>query len=132
MELHSFDRSIGRPAPSALVGVDSVGAPVEIVFRRRTIVIAVKPNCDGCREFLGGSLSEFDGLDVVLVSATAMDDNATPRTNPVVLATDWIKEFLMMAAPSYMVIDPAHGRVLIEGVAFSSPQIAAEIVHHLV
>lgn len=94
-------------------------------------MIAVKPNCDGCRDFLEGSLPEFDGLDVILVSAAAMVDNA-PGTNPVVLATEWMRSSLMVAAPSYMVIDPAEGRVLIEGVAFSPSQVVAEIAHHLV
>ena len=100
-----------------------------VTLVRRTIVIAVKPNCDGCREFLDGPPSALDGLDVVLVSATPLvEDVAAGR---VLVAPEWMAQARIVTAPSYTLIEPSDGRVVTEGVAFAPSQVAREIAPYL-
>ena len=131
MVLRSFDRPAQRPVPSPLIGVDSRGTPTTFVFTQRTIVLAVKPDCDGCREFLTDPPVEFEGLDVVLVSVTPFED-AVSSSWPFIVAPEWMEQARIVTAPSYTVVDPSDGRVVSEGVAFSASQVAAEIAPYLV
>ncbi len=103
---------------------------VTVTFTQRTIVLAVKPNCDGCRDFLSGPLAAFDGLDVVLVSATPFVEDVV-SAGRVLVAPEWMAQARIVAAPSYTVIDPSEGRVVTEGVAFAPSQVAREIATHL-
>ena len=129
MGLHSFDRPAQRPIPSPLTGVDSRGVQAVVTLARRTIVIAVKPNCDGCREFLDGPPFAFDDLDVVLISATPFGEDAV--AGRVVVAPEWMAQARIVAAPSYTLIDPSNGGVVTEGVAFAPSQVATEIGPYL-
>lgn len=130
MGLHSFDRPVQRPVPSPLTGVDSRGIRVTVTLTRRTIVVAVKPSCDGCHDFLGGPSEVFNGFDVVLVSATPYPKDAAAARR-VLVAPEWMERARIVAAPSYTVIDPSTGRVVTEGVAFAPSQVAAEIAPYL-
>lgn len=131
MGLLSFDRPAQRPVPSPLIGVDSQGTPTTFVFTHRTIVLAVKPDCDGCREFLTGPLLEFEGLDVVLVSVTPFEEGVS-TSQRFIVAPEWMRQARIVSAPSYTVVDPSDSRVVSEGVAFSVSQVAAEIAPYLV
>lgn len=93
-------------------------------------MLAVKPDCDGCREFLIESPPEFEGLDLVLVSATPFTSTVAPA-QPIVIAPEWMVRAGIVAAPSYTVIDPSLGLVVTEGVAFTPSQVAAEIAPYL-
>ncbi len=128
MGVHSFDRPTQRPVPLPLTGVDVDGRPVSIHFARRTVVLAVKANCGGCRDFLAARLA-FEGFDVVLVSAAPMP--TTESAAPIVVAGEWMARAGLVAAPSYTVIDPLTSRVITEGVAFAPAQVAQEIATHL-
>ncbi|MHB8334576.1 MAG: hypothetical protein ACYDEH_06720 [Acidimicrobiales bacterium] len=116
--------------PSPLTGVDSRGVRAIVTLARRTIVIAVKPNCDGCHDFLSGPPAAFDGLDVVLVSATPFVEDVV-AAGRVLVAPEWMAQARIVAAPSYTVIDPSDGRVVTEGVAFAPSQVAGEIAPYL-
>ena len=130
MVFHSFDRPAQRPVPSPLIGVDSRGTPTTFAFAHRTIVLAVKPDCDGCREFLAGPLLEFEGLDVVLVSVTPFEEGVS-TSQRFIVAPEWMRQARIVSAPSYTVVDPSDGRVVSEGVAFSVSQVATEIAPYL-
>ncbi|MDE2281743.1 MAG: hypothetical protein KGJ92_03100 [Actinomycetales bacterium] len=115
--------------PLPLAGVDPSGRPTSIDLARRTVVLALKPDCDGCQEFLAGPVA-FDGCDVVLVAATPMTSAGSPWTS-VVVAPAWMAQAGIVAAPSYTVIDPSTGRVVTEGVALAPSQVATEIAPYL-
>ena len=101
---------------------------MSIHFARQTVVLAVKANCDGCRDFLAARLA-FEGFDVVLVSAAPM--STTESAAPIIVAGEWMARAGLVAAPSYTVIDPLASLVVTEGVAFAPAQVAQEIAAHL-
>lgn len=131
MPVHSFDKPRERPAPSVLRGRSAEGEAFEIVLRSLTLVVAIKPDCDGCRDFVEGDLVELDHLEVVLVSATSSDEWARAR-RPVLIAPELLTELEIRAAPVYVLIDPARERVLSEGALFSPAQVASEIASYVV
>ncbi len=129
---HSFDETVERSVPTSIVGRGPDGAVVEFQFVRTTLLVVVKPRCDGCREFLLGAPTEFAGLDVVLISAVADRDGEWLNTRPVLVAPAWIESQRLMAAPSYALINGATGRLIAEGVVFSASQVRAEIDSRLI
>ncbi len=94
------------------------------------LVVAVKPDCDGCREFIRGDLDELSGVDVVIVSATSSSEWAD-ATNEVLISPALMKELDIRSAPFYVLIDPTTQRVVTEGVVFGPSQVAAEIASAL-
>jgi hypothetical protein len=122
----SIDAPRDRPAPSVLIGESPGGELRRIELRRRTLVIAVKPDCDGCREFLHGDLLEFSHLDVIVVTAVSSEEWVDAQ-NDVLIAPELMKELDIKAAPFYVLIDPSISRVVTEGVIFGPAQVAAEI-----
>ncbi len=116
--------------PSSLTGVDSQGVRVTVTFARRTLVLAVKPNCDSCHDFLSGPPTAFEGFDVVLVSATPFAEDVIVAGR-LLVAPEWMAQARIVTAPSYTVIDPSEGRVVTEGVAFAPSQVAREIATYL-
>ncbi|MDE3083246.1 MAG: hypothetical protein KGJ39_07490 [Acidobacteriota bacterium] len=127
MELRSVDAPRERPAPTGFHGRDATGAEVSRTFTRATVVVAVKPHCDGCREFVSGDATVGD---VDLVVAAAVDDDSW-RASDVVVAPELWRELEIRSAPFFVLIDPARGVVTYEGSAFSAAQVAAEIARHL-
>jgi hypothetical protein len=95
-----------------------------------TLVVAVKPDCDGCRDFLRGDLREFPDVDVVIVSAFS-SDGWMDAANEVLIAPELMKELDIRSAPFYVLIDPLSLRVVTEGVVFGPSQVAAEIAGDL-
>jgi hypothetical protein len=91
-----------------------------------TLVVAVKPDCDGCRDFLRGDLKELSNLDVVVISAVSSDE-WVDVANDVLIAPELLKELDIRSAPFYLLIDPSSARVVTEGVVFGPSQVAAEI-----
>ncbi|HWD95576.1 MAG TPA: hypothetical protein VG246_04060 [Acidimicrobiales bacterium] len=122
----SFDAPRERPAPSVLAGKTPRGEERRIELRRVTLVVAVKPHCDGCREFLIADLHELSKVDVVVVSA-AFSEEWMDVTNDVLVAPELMKELDIRSAPFYVLIDPLSLRVVTEGVVFGPAQVAAEI-----
>lgn len=126
----SFDPPRERPAPRVLVGISPGGEERRIELHRMTLVVAVKPDCDGCRDFLRGDLQEFPDVDVVIVSAFS-SDGWMDAANEVLIAPELMKELDIRSAPFYVLIDPLSLRVVTEGVVFGPSQVAAEIAGDL-
>jgi hypothetical protein len=122
----SFDAPRERPAPKVIVGVVPGGEQIRIELSRATLVIAVKPDCDGCRDFLRADLREFSDVDVVFISAVSSDEWRDVQYD-VLVAPGLMKELDIRSAPFYVLIDPSSERVVTEGVVFGSSQVAAEI-----
>lgn len=91
-----------------------------------TLVVAVKPECDGCRDFLRGEPSELGGVAVVVVSATASEEWRGAPTD-VLIAPELMKVLDIRSAPFYVLLDPKKMMVVGEGVVFGPSQVATEI-----
>jgi hypothetical protein len=124
--VRSFDAPRERPAPRLLIGHSPDGEWREFEVRRTTLVVAVKPHCDGCRAFLEDSLDGLSTLDVVFVSATDDEEWRSSR-HPVLIAPNVLEELEIRSAPFYVLIDASSARVVAEGSLFSPTQVAQEI-----
>jgi predicted nucleotidyltransferase len=109
-----------------LIGIGPDDEERRIELRRMTLVIAVKPDCDGCRDFLRGDLRELSNVDVVIVSAVSSEE-WVDAPNDVLVAPELMKQLDIRSAPFYVLIDPSGLRVVTEGVVFGPSQVAAEI-----
>jgi hypothetical protein len=95
------------------------------------LVVAVKPDCDGCHDFVHGDLREFEGVEVVLVSATSGDEAWLDAIQPILVAPELMNELGIRTAPFYVLIDAARSLIVGEGTLFSPAQVASEIARHL-
>jgi hypothetical protein len=125
--LRSFDASRERPVPKVLRGRSLAGAVRGVVVTSFTLVAAIKPNCDGCHEFVDGSLSELDNVKVVLVSATDGDGEWEGVSREILVAPETLIELGIRSAPYYVLVDPTSLLVVAEGAMFSPAQVASEI-----
>ncbi len=126
----SFDAPRRRPAPRVLEGRSVAGAERSHALEGVTVVAVVKPNCDGCREFVWSDLAAFGDIEVVVVATEAEDDwRQAPRE--VLIAPDLFEILDVRGAPWYVLIDPATSRVLTEGALLSAAQVAEEIGSYL-
>jgi hypothetical protein len=123
---HSFDTPRERGAPRELAGTTLEGKEWRRVLEGLTLVVAVKPQCDGCRDFIDSDLDELDDVDVVIVSAT-FDDEWRGARQHVVVSPVTLNELDIRSAPFYVLIDATRQRVVCEGVIFAPAQVAAEI-----
>jgi len=125
---HSFDNPRPRRAPTSFSGRDADGLEFTRTLAGPTLVVALKTSCDGCREFVAAALEEFDGLDLVLITATS-DEASEWRgaRRPVVAAPGLWTALDLRSAPFYVLVDPELEQVLTEGVVFSPAQVASEI-----
>lgn len=123
MDLRSVDAPRERPAPETYVV--RVGDRDESrTFAATTLVVAVKPDCDGCRDFVEGTHGLAEHLDVVVVASR--DDDAFVGRD-VVVSPDLWRDLDIRSAPFYVVIDPARGLVVGEGSVFSPAQVLEDI-----
>ena len=127
MEARSFDLPRERSAPRQLSGQTLSGEARAIEVTAWTLVVAIKPNCNGCEAFVQGSLKELDGVDVVLVSATSGDEEWAKASREILVSTELFSELGIRSAPFYVLIDPASLQVVAEGTLFSPAQVASEI-----
>lgn len=126
--MRSFDAPRPRPAPDSFRGLTLDGESVERFFTGLTLVVAIKPDCDGCRDFLESSLDEFGELEVLLVSAQFDPRNEWKDSrHEIVVAPDLLSLLEIRWPPFYVLIDPRVGTVLVEGVVFGPGQVAQEI-----
>jgi hypothetical protein len=109
-------------------GTSLSGEPVAKPFRGLTLVVAIKPECDGCRDFVESALNEFRDLDVVLVaSRDEMNDEWRHARHEIIVAPDFLVELDVRWPPFYVLLDATTRRVLVEGVVFGPAQVAEEI-----
>lgn len=123
---HSFDAPREREAPRELSGRTLQGKEWRRVLEGLTLVVAVKPQCDGCRDFIDGDLDELDEVDVVIVSAT-FDDEWRGARQGVVISPETLSLLDIRSAPFYVLIDASRERVVSEGIVFGPAQVADEI-----
>lgn len=101
-------------------------------FRGITLVVAVKPHCDGCRDFVNAALEEFASIALVIVSATGDDDGEWAHArHPILIAPELMELLDVRWPPFYVVIDAATREVVSEGVVFAAAQVAEEIATFL-
>jgi hypothetical protein len=128
---HSFDRPRDREVPASLSGRWLNGEAVTIDLDVPTLVVAIKPHCDGCREFVHSPLKEFDGLRVIVVSAASDTDGEwDDALQPVLVAPEVFDALDIKSPPFYVLIDPTTHRVVLEGVVFGPSQVAEELERH--
>jgi hypothetical protein len=123
---HSFDAPRERSAPRELSGSTLAGKEWRRVLEGLTLVVAVKPQCDGCRDFIDGDLDELDDVDVVIVCAVH-DDEWHGARQTVVVSPQTMSELDIRSAPFYVLIDATRQRVISEGIVFAPAQVADEI-----
>jgi hypothetical protein len=123
---HSFDAPRERVAPRELAGTTLDGKEWRRVLEGLTLIVAVKPQCDGCRDFLDGDLDELDDVDVVIVSAIR-DEEWRGTRQDVVVSPETLGELDIRSAPFYVLIDASRQRVVSEGIVFGPAQVADEI-----
>lgn len=127
----SFDAFRARPAPTVLKGRSLAGNERFLLVKRLTLVVAVKPHCDGCHDFVFGDLRELEGVEVVVVSATSGDAEWSDAVQPILVAPELMNELGVRSAPFYVLIDPSKSLIVSEGTLFSPAQVASEIAHFL-
>ena len=69
-----------------------------------TLVVAVKPDCDGCRDFVEGNLDDLSNVDVIVVTAAAPRRVARRTSRGSGLSGD-VEELQIRSAPFYVLID---------------------------
>jgi hypothetical protein len=97
-----------------------------------TLVASIKPNCDGCREFVHGDLHELDHVKVVITSVTNGDGEWATARREILVAPALLDELDIRSAPYYVLIDPTSQLVVAEGALLSPSQVANEIERFLV
>lgn len=127
----SFDRPRDREAPTSLRGYWLSGEAVTIEIDAPTLVVVIKPHCDGCREFVHSSLDELAGQRVVIVSATKDLGGEWDGARQRVLVSPEVLDVLdVKSPPFYVLIDSQTHRVVLEGVVFGPSQVAQEIARY--
>ncbi len=124
MTARSFDRASPRPAPAAIDGTDPDGRAARVEFSRRTLVVAVKEECDGCRGVVERGV-QLDGVDVVLIAATP--GALAGAAGLALVAPSAMDALGLRWPPAYALVDPDGPRVVAEGTVFSPEQVAAEV-----
>ena len=125
MGLRSVDAPRERPAPTSYL-VHAGGREERRSFDALTLVVAVKPDCDGCRDFVEGT----HGLGEQVVVVAVSEDGAFEGRDVVVSPELW-RDLDIHSAPFYVVVDPTRALVVAEGSVFSPAQVAAEIESRL-
>lgn len=123
MELRSVDASRPRRAPTGYLARRN-GEFEERTLGALTLVVAVKPGCDGCRAFVEGEHDLENEIDVLVVAS--LEDAAWEGRDVVVSPGLW-RDLEITSAPFYVVVDSTRGVVVCEGSVFSPEQVAAEI-----
>jgi len=125
-QVHSFDPLRDRAAPRLLRGRALDGRELLLAVERPTLVVAIKPECDGCRPFVNGELAALAAVEVVVASAVASDEWRVAKQS-VWVSPELLEALCITAPPFYVLIDATSARVIAEGAVFSPEQVAAEI-----
>jgi hypothetical protein len=131
VEPHSFDAPRERRALTTLRGFSLTGVARTIEVTTPTLVAAIKPNCDGCTEFVRGDLKELDHVTVILVSATNGNGEWDDAPREILVAPQVLDGLGIRSAPYYVLVNPSRSTVVTEGALMSPAQVAQEIERHL-
>jgi hypothetical protein len=130
-DARSFDRTRERAAPDSLSGHWSNGDEETIALAEVTLVVAIKPDCEGCRAFLDAELNELR-VPVLIISAEEDDTGEWhDARQPVFISPETFRLLDVRWPPLYVLVDPVGRRVLTEGVPFGPSQVASEIATFL-
>jgi hypothetical protein len=128
LNVHSFDHARPRPAPTSLVGHWLGGKSVSIELHAPTVVVAIKTECDGCRDIVNAHHDRLAGLALVVVSASdSLDDQWDQTRSSILVAPQLLEQLEVRWPPFYVVIDPTTSTVVTEGVVFGLEQVTQEI-----
>jgi len=126
--VRSFDDRGERPVARAYEGRLRSGALTQRTFATRTLVLAVKGNCDGCAALLRTPLEAFGGVPVLVIAATELDEPAWRDSSLDVLVSPSLFAALDIRWPPFWaLVDGERGCVLREGVPFGAEQIVADV-----
>ncbi len=129
--MSSFDQPRQRHVSLSISGVVN-GVPVTKSITEKTLVVAIKPNCDGCRDFVHSTLDDLGNVDVLVVSETSDPNGEWINGNQEVIISPEILDILGIKWPPFFVlIDPSTSMIITEGVVFGPSQIAKEIAPFL-
>ena len=120
-----------RVAPDSLKGHWPAGPEVTVTLAETTLVVAVKADCDGCRDFLNADLNELGVAVLVISRDDAGSSEWIDAKRPVLVSPEAFQLLDIRWPPFYVLVDPIAGRVLTEGVLFGPSQVAAEIASYL-
>jgi len=123
--LRSIDSPRRRPAPTTAHLTDSVGVTHEVALEPRTLIVAVKPNCDGCRPFVEELSLEFDNWHLLVVTRDSVATDGGHRQ--VWLAPELLEALEIGSAPFFVALDGSPLTVVTEGVVFAPEQVAREL-----
>ncbi len=127
----SFDPPRPREVPITLSGRTLDGREGSVVLTSTTLIVAVKPGCDGCLPFVVGDLTELgDWPVVVLASASDTRGEWRDARREVLVAPDALEALGVRWPPFYLLVEPSGPRVVVEGVVFGPAQVAAELRAH--
>ncbi len=126
MTLRSIDPPRPRRVAPEIEAFDGAGDSTTVRLRERTLIIAVKASCDGCRRLLEAG-ADFFGLPLMALCA----DDATVReyadlATPVRRAPEWLGASGVSAAPFFLVVE-TDGTVVTEGIPFDPRQVRGEV-----
>jgi hypothetical protein len=130
-EPRSFDAARPRAVPARATGTRRDGTPWTVTLASPTLIVAVKAQCDGCRPFVLADLPELAGVELLVVSQSAGDPDWDGAVRDVLVSPALLEDLDVRWPPFYLLVDPATGRVLVEGVVFAPAQVAAEIAPYL-
>ena len=117
-----------RPAPRSWSGHWLSGPADTQEFTRLTLIIAVKPSCDGCVALLKAPPSLYGDIDLLFVTAESADEPAwSPHRDRIVVSPALLTALDVRWPPFWVLVDPERGRVVREGVPFGPAQIAEVI-----
>lgn len=96
-----------------------------------TLIVAIKSDCDGCKEFINADLSALRVPVLVISAADDVSSEWRDAPQPVFVSPEAFRLLDVRWPPFYVLIDPVQKRVVCEGVLFGVPQVAAEIGPYL-
>ncbi len=130
--MRSIDAPRERPAPGGYRGLSLGGELVQGEFVGRTLVLAVKEDCLGCRSVLDAPADAFGDVEVLVVAARPSGE-ASWLTTPhrLVVSELLLQQLDVRWPPFYVLIDARKGAVVSEGVVFGPEQVREEIAAFL-
>jgi hypothetical protein len=130
--MRSFDTTRDRPAPRSWRGSSLDGQPLEGVFERTTVVVAVKEDCWGCRSVFESPVDAFGDVATLIVARSVSSEPWWRSSgHRVVVSPELLDQLDVRWPPFYVVVDPLRERVVCEGVVFAPEQVKTEIAAFL-
>ena len=119
--------------PAAVIGQSLAGEPVTQPLQSLTLIVVIKPACDGCRDFVHSDLAELSLVPVIIVSAQPdLNGEWAGARQRVIVAPEVLADLDIRWPPCYVLVDPVGQRIVTEGVVFNAAQVAVEIAPFLV